>query len=203
MTFLKITLNLKDFNPDSNIWEASPQLKYYEPYGSLYEADATKDKSFSSRQVWSIIFFCYPDEEDNIFFRHAPSERKEKIMERYGRDIDWDDPLFQKCLDKFPNDCMTVIQREYAMEKDKFLKRANLIRDTELTLDTTDPHTGKLIKGTAMQITALQKAADKVYEEYLRIEELFKEEKAQIRMYGGGSVPVIDRDQKFWDDGDN
>lgn len=196
-SLIKIPVELKDSDPDKNIWDLNPQLKYYPPYGDLYDNDNSDDKLFSSRQMWCIVFFSDPDQERNIFFRNSPKERKAKIIERYGKDIDWEDPVFQKCLKSYPVDCMTMVQRAYAMEIDKLAERAELIRSTELTLDANDPETGKLIKGTALQINALQKDASRIYEEYKKVETLFVEERKEMRAYGGGTVPVTDRKKIF------
>lgn len=195
---VKIPMSLSDSDPDKSIWEKNPQLKYYSPYGDLYDADTSKDKMFSSRQMWCIVFYNDPDEERNIFFRGSPAERKEKILERYGKDIDWEDYLFQRCLKAYPEDCMTIVERALAMEKDKLMQRAELIRNTDLTLDETDPVTGKVIKGTALQIAALQNSAAKAYESYKNVEDLFREEREAVRAYGGGTIPVADRTKGFW-----
>jgi len=195
---VKIPMNLSETNPDKSIWKANPQLKYFSPYGDLYDADSSKGKMVSSRQMWCIVFFSDPDEERNIFFRNSPGERKKKILERYGKDIDWDDPLFDRCLKAYPEDCMTIVERALAMEKDQLMQRAELIRSTELTLDETDPITGKTIKGTALQIAALQSSAGKAYESYKQVEELFRDEREATRAYGGGTIPVADRTKDFW-----
>lgn len=196
-SLIKIPINLEDSNPDVNIWEQNPQLKYYSPYGDLYDNDQSDEKLFSSRQMWCIIYFNDPDTERNIFFRNSPKERKMKILERYGKDIDWDNELFQKCLKQYPLDCMTMVQRAYSMESDKLLERAELIRSTALTLDSTDPRTGKVVKGTALQINALQKDASRIYEEYKKVEALFVEERKQMRAYGGGTIPITEKRKIF------
>lgn len=196
---VKIPVDFGFGNPDTSIWELSPQLKYYPPYGFLYDADMSENKMFSSRQMWCVVFYNDPDEDINLFFRNSPKERKEKIMAIYGKDIDWDDPLFQNCLSSYPNDCMSLAARALALEGDKLIERAELIRNTRLTFDSTDQLTGKLIKGTALQINTLQKDMNKAYEAFRKSEDLFRDEKSSTqRAYGGGSISPADREPDFF-----
>ena len=185
-----IKINYRTLDQAVNFWEVNPQFKIYPPFHLLYEKDKSKDKDFSSRQMWTIFFMCDPDENDNIFYRIAYGERKKTLSETFVKDLDWDDVNFVKCLEAYPLECMTAVQRAYAEEKNQLQKRAKLIADTELTLDTTTFHEGKVIviKGTATQINMLQKDSLSIYQKYQKIEEEFIKDKQSARAKGGSKL---------------
>jgi hypothetical protein len=185
-----IKINYRTLDQAVNFWELNPQFKIYPPFHLLYEKDKSKDKDFSSRQMWTIFFMCDPDENDNIFYRIAYGERKKTLSETFVKDLDWDDANFVKCLEAYPLECMTAVQRAYAEEKNQLQKRAKLISDTELTLDTTTFLEGKVIviKGTATQINMLQKDSLSIYQKYQKIEEEFIKDKQSVRAKGGSKL---------------
>jgi len=171
-------VNIGNGDPDQDWWELNPWMKYYKPYSEVYE----KAKE-SSKWMWVIFFLCDPDEEQNKYYRMTEKERIEMLSETYLKKHNWNDPLFVKCKLSYPFDCMSAVKRAYKQEKDQLVKRAQLIADTELTLDHTDVVEGKTvtIKGTATQINTLQKDALKVYENYEKIEAKFIAEKETIK----------------------
>lgn len=199
MSFVKIPLDFAEFDPSVNIWKLNPQLKSYKPYSLLYDQDDTEDKSYSSLQMWVVFFMCHPDEHENLFFRMSEKERKKMFLDTFFKGYDWDDPVFQQCLESYPQDCMTAVQRAYAAELDQLRKRAKLIEETNLTLDRTLVEDGKAIniKGTATQINALQKDALKVYENYDKIRQKFIEEKEEMTAHGA-KLKQIEKDKNFW-----
>lgn len=161
------------FDPTLNIWELVPQLRYYVPYSGLYDRDSSKEKEKSSLEMWCVIFMGHPDEDKNIYYRMSPEERKKMLKETLCTFIEWEDPLIEKCIESFPNDCLTSIQKSLKIELDVARKRALLLDKTEYTLEN------------AKALNVLQKDALKVYENYEKIKEKFLEEKAQIRAKGG------------------
>lgn len=185
-----IKINYRILDQATNFWENNPQFKIYSPFSLLYEKDKSKNKEFSSRQMWTIFFMCDPDEDDNIFYRITSNERKVMLSETFVKDLDWDDPTFVKCLESYPIECMTAVQRAYAEEKNQLQKRAKLISDTELTLDSTEFLGDKVIvvKGTATQINMLQKDSLSIYQKYQKIEEEFIKEKQSLRAKGGSKL---------------
>lgn len=178
-------VNIGNGDPDQNWWELNPWMKYFKPYNEVYE----KVKE-SSKWMWVIFFLCDPDEEQNKYYRMTEKERIEMLSETYLKKHNWNDPLFVKCKQSYPFDCMSAVKRAYKQEKDQLVKRAQLIADTELTLDHTDVVEGKMvtIKGTATQINTLQKDALKVYENYEKIEAKFIAEKETIKAKGGARI---------------
>lgn len=169
------------FEPSQNIWTLIPSLKYFPPYNKLYDRDSSKSKEDSSKEMWCIIFLTHPDEEKNIFFRRSPEERKKAIKEGVYKKIDWNDELVKECEDSFPEDLLTSAQRSLKIELDALRKRANYLRDTDITEDT------------ARTYNMIQKDSFRVYEGYEKVKDKFLEEKAQIRAKGGRRLSKAER----------
>jgi hypothetical protein len=137
----------------------------------------------------------YPDEEVNVFFRISEEERR-KILEENLIKPDYLDTVFEQCYNVFPFECLTAVQRALKEETEVLVKRSRLIRDTELTLDSTDEN-GKPVKGTATQINQLQKDAPKVYEQYEKLKEKFIAEKQSMKGKGGVKLSQTEKGD-FW-----
>ena len=74
-----IKINYRILDQATNFWEVNPQFKIYYPFHLLYDKDKSKDKDFSSRQMWTVFFMCDPDEHDNIIYTiewHLKNEEK-------------------------------------------------------------------------------------------------------------------------------
>lgn len=171
----------KTFSIDQNFWELNPQLVILPPFNKLYKI---KD---SSKIMWCIFFMCDPDEDENKLYRLQEEKRKETIEGNYYK-VNWEDPLIKECLEAYPFECMSSIERALKDEKDSLVRRANLFRTTELTLDKTKIIDGKsvVIKGTAIQLDTMRAKTLKIYEEFEKVEAKFKEQKAEeARVYGG------------------
>jgi hypothetical protein len=168
----------------------------YKPFNGLYDMDKTKDKEFSSRQMWTIFFMCDPDEDRNIFFRIPFSQRQEMLSDTFVPDLDWENPVFKGCLEQYPFECMNAVQRALAAEKDQLRKRAKLIQDTELSLDRVDDK-GKKIPGTATQINMLQKDALRIYEAYEQIEAKFLAQKSISAVHGGDKMTKTEKGEMW------
>ena len=187
MSFVNIPIDFAEFDPTVNIWTLNPQLRFYKPYSTLYDQDDSEGKMYSSMQMWVVFFMCHPNEDENIFFRMSEKEKKKMLSETYFKDGDWSDPVFKNCLESYPQDCMTAIQRAYATEVDQLKKRAKLMEETELTLDHTlfdDAGKAVNIKGTATQINTLQKDALRVYENYDKIKQKYIQEQEEMTAHG-------------------
>lgn len=165
--------NIEIFDPSQNIWKLFPFLSFFPPYNQLYDRDKSKDKEKSSKEMWCVIYACYPDEEKNAFFRKSPKEREKAIQEGVYKDIKWNDKIVKTCMNSFPTDILTSAQASLKIELEALRKRAEYLRDTPINNDT------------ARTYNTIQKDSIKVYENYEKIKEKFIEEKAQIRAKGG------------------
>jgi len=123
-------------------------------------------------------------------------EERRKILEENLINPNYEDPIFDQCYNAFPFECLTAVQRALKEETEVLVKRSRLIRDTDLTLDSTDEN-GKPIKGTATQINILQKDAPKVYEQYEKLKEKFIAEKQSMKGKGGAKLSKTEQGQ-FW-----
>lgn len=184
-----IHINSENVNHLLDFWEVNPLFNLYPPFNKL------KEKKDSSKLMWFIVLMQYPDEEVNIFFRISEEERR-KILEENLIKPDWSDDLFNNCYDRFPFECLTAVQRALKEETEVLVRRARLIRDTDLTLDSTDEN-GKPVKGTAQQINILQKDAPKVYDQYEKLKEKFIAEKQSMKGKGGVKLSQTEKGN-FW-----
>ncbi len=187
-----VKINFGSLDQAVDFWELNPQMKIYKPFSKLYNG---KDKEFSSRQMWTIFFMCHPDEDDNIFYRMPDDEKRKMLSETFVPDLDWEDTDFVECLRAYPFECMTVVERTLAEEKQNLIKRTKLINDTEWTLDTTEYAGTKMVtvKGTASQLNQLMKDSITIYERYKQIEDMFLAEKQKNRAVGGKHVSKSER----------
>jgi hypothetical protein len=177
MNFTNITKKTK---PEENFWELNPQIQYLTPFNKL--KDEFKD---SSQHMWAIFFMSDPDEDINKFYRYDLEKRKEQINNFYSK-IKWEDPLFIECLESYPFECLNSIQRSLKDELDSLKDRTRLIRHTKLTLDYTDPDTGRTIKGTTAQIDTMRAKSEKIYEQLEKAQnKFFKQKDEEIRVRGG------------------
>jgi len=184
-----VHINSENVNHLLDFWDVNPLFNLYPPFNKL------KDNKDSSKLMWFIVLMQYPDEEVNIFFRISEEERR-KILEENLVKPDYSDQVFDQCYNAFPFECLSAVQRALKEETEVLVKRSRLIRDTDLTLDSTDEN-GKPIKGTATQINILQKDAPKVYEQYEKLKEKFIAEKQSMKGKGGAKLSKTEQGQ-FW-----
>lgn len=184
-----IHINSDQINHLLDFWEINPLFNLYPPFNKL------KKHKDSSKLMWFIVLMQYPDEETNIFFRISENERRQ-ILEENLIKPNYDDPVFEECYLRFPFECLTAVQRALKEETEVLVRRAKLIHDTDLTLDSTDEN-GKPIKGTATQINMLQKDAPKVYEQYEKLKERFIAEKQSMKGKGGVKLTQTEKGN-FW-----
>jgi hypothetical protein len=168
----------KTTDPKTDFWKLNPQLQYISPFNKL------KEIKNSSHYMWAVFFMSEPDEEINRFYRYSISKRKENINNLY--DIDWTLPILQECIEAYPYECLNSVQRALKDELDSLKDRTRLIRDTKLTLDYTDPDTGKTIKGTTSQIDGMRMKSGKIYDQLEEaINKFTKQKDDDVRVYGG------------------
>lgn len=184
----------KDWKPEINYWDYNPQIRFINPFSKMYDTDNGKDES--SKKMWCCAFFHDPDEEVNRFFRLSTEQKKQALTKYYPK-LDWDDELFQECLDAYPFECLNSIQRALHDELESLKARAKLIRDTERTIDhymTNDmgelvlDKSDKpiLIKGNSTQLDTMQSKTAGIYMQLEKIIERFKTSKEDTsRVFGG------------------
>lgn len=184
MSFAKVNKPLK---PEDNFWELNPWLKIHPPYSELYKKHGAAE---SSKMMIAIFLMCDPDEEANPLSRMDEKMRKDVIASQYF-DIGWDDTLVKKCLDKYPFDCMSSIERSFKEEKEKLVERARFIKEVQYRVDMPQPGEdfdkelfNAQLKAVAL-IESMQKNTEAMYKQYERIEEMFIQGKSTAVARGG------------------
>jgi hypothetical protein len=178
----------KNFTIDMNWWELNPQFIIFYPYSELYKRDKSKDKTKSSKDMWCIFFCSDPDEELNKFYRIPLENRKEMLSDTYNKHIEWNDELIEECLERYPHDWLSAVERALKEEIDSMVERAKLMRETAYTLDRTivdDKGFTANIKGTAKQLDDMRAKTPKLYENYEKLEQQFLKSKSEKRVRGG------------------
>jgi len=186
--------NLIDFKMfPENVWEINTQLKFFPGYSELYKRDKSKDKSKSSKEMWSILFLEDPDPE-NLYYRLSPEERIEAVKGFY-EDFDEEDELIISLRDKYSFDILDSVERSFKSEVDSLVERSKLIRETKYTLEDYERDvkgniiyiSGKPMKkpGTASELDKMRASSLKIYEQYEQIKQMFDKNKGEVRIYGG------------------
>lgn len=204
MSFVNIDINFSLDSPD-DFWIMNPQLRYYPPYSELYDRDKSENHSYSSRAMWVINFMQNPDEKENLFFRQSEQQRKEMLSATLAKDLNWQDDLFKKCYSSFPIDCMTSLKRNLSDLMKSLQKNIELIGNTALTLDKTevktDPKNGKdyalQIKGTAKQVTDIQKNIKALMQAIDGLMKKYVAEKSTLKAEGGAKISKGEQ-KVFW-----
>lgn len=176
-------------DPKESFWDLNPQLKYIHPFAKLYKFDDSKDKAESSQMMWCCYFLQYPDEQENLFFREGDfNERLKIIKDNFGKDLDWDHEIFNECIEKFPEKCLTSIQKALKAEIESMQQRALVLSTTQYTITGEQLIEGELVsikKGTAKELDTIRKATPQLIQNYKNIEDQFFEEKQEAIVEGG------------------
>lgn len=177
----------KPINPDDDFWELNPWLKIHPPYSKLFKKLGAKE---SSKVMIAVFLMCDPDEEMNPFFRMDEMTKRQVIEEEYVK-VDWDDSIVTECLDSYPFDCLTSVERIFREEKEKLKERAKFIKATQYKLDLPDTpeELDKDLVTTQIRIIDLlekmAKNTESIYAQYEKVEEKFIQGKSSAIAKGG------------------
>ena len=194
----------KDFDPNQNFWDINPQLTMYSPFSKLYKRDKSKDKFKSSKEMWMIMFLCDPDDMVNKFARIPYLERMEMLKEEYYADFDETDEIVAECLDKYPFECLSAVERAFKEEIESLVDRARFIKTAKYTFDEVEkdmngnPMYTKLgnpiiKKGTATDLDRMRANTKKIYDQYEEVENAFIKERNEARVVGGRKESLSER----------
>jgi hypothetical protein len=190
-------------DPDTNWWALNPQMKLMKPFNELFKRDTTKDKTTSSKEMWSIFFISEPDEKLNRFYRYTIEQKLDMIKSDFYPEFNENDEVILNCINEYPNACLTSLGRAFKEEKDSLIERSNLLRTTSYRFDSVAQDAkgntvfvaGKpmIIKGNVSELETMRKNTVTVWSQYDKIEGMFYEEKANLRLYGGRSETPIEK----------
>jgi hypothetical protein len=174
------------FRPEEDFWSWNPFVRYIKPFDKLYSIPNSSDYG------WAMWIMCDPDETENTLYRQPEEMRKDSISRMYPN-LDWENPVFQECLEIYPFECMNAIERALHEEKESLRERAKLIQETEYTLDKTqvvnDAKGGEkaiTIKGTAAQLDTMRKASKQIYADLEELLAKFTTQKDSASKVKGG-----------------
>ncbi len=189
-TFVRINKNFT-LGKEGNFWQLNPAMTLYSPYSKLYNSDESRDKDLSSRKMWSIFFLSDPDWEYNPFYNREFEDVKKMIEENYLPSIDWEDEVFNECLNAFPDDCLTPIAKALKDEMTSMLKRARKIVNYEYDLDDEDGRKG------AKDVDMMRKGTPALIDAYDKLEAKFLADKTTIGARGGRKLAKAEKGN-FW-----
>lgn len=189
------------FDIRKNFWEENFQVSLIEPFKTLYERDTTQDKRKSSNEMWCIWIYTDPS-LDNKLYRQPDSQKKSAILSYYP-EFDFKDPAIATCFTAYSEMCLSDAKREYdsAIKSLRILTESisNRVNSEELTLDEVvtfrnnrGTEQDKLVKGKARQILELLERCDKQFMKFEKVRQLFFEEEAQMILYGGGELSLVE-----------
>lgn len=177
MSYTKVQIS---HDPKVNCWEVNEHLKITYPFSKLYETDnGGKD---SSAAMWSIIYKCEPDEDENRFLRLGIEGIDKIVEEKYGN-VDVEDDLYLECLEAYPMKCLSVIGQSLKNYKEFLDRRAKTLRELS----------DEEYKSNMKEFDISSSKTGALYEEYKRIEASFKLEKKKARVEGGRAESKSER----------
>lgn len=162
---------------EGNFWDSNPLLRYIKPFDEMYAIDEGGD--FSSKSMWCVYFIADPNEDENLFYR-IPN-KKEMLQQTFHPQVDWEDEVFVKCLEAYPHECLTSIQKALKDKKDWLLKRENFIVGHEYTLENY------------ADLDKMASASKKIWDDFKQIEEDFQVEKGKLIVKGGRNLSKAER----------
>lgn len=183
---------------EENFWELNPQLKYISPFKEVHQADKSKNKETSSKDMWCVWMLHNPDFDNKIF--QLPDDRKMEAVSNYHSSFDPTAPLIAKVIDEY-DVCLSAAARAFVMEVNTMKQRAAIFAEQTYTFDTwkyPDPKKNEtwkpfLIKGNAVELDKIRAQTPKIMESYYLIEQKFAREQEASRVQGGRMESLKER----------
>ena len=161
------------FDPEINFWDIHPHMIYITPFSKLYKTDG--GGSESSKIMWCVAYICHPDEEENKFYRFGREEAESILKETFYPELDTDNPIYNECIDAFPEAALDSVQRALLAKKESLRDRAELLKVEKYTLENSS------------KLDAMHKNTVKFMEEYDMILEKYINSKRSNIVKGGRS----------------
>jgi hypothetical protein len=155
-----------------NFWILNPHIRYVEPFSHMYKKDKTRDKEQSSDDMWCILWMTDPDEEVNKYYRVTDKEERLKICQSYNKNFDPEHPIIKEALEKYPFLCLTADELAYKLQKDQLIEISLFLSKQEITLES------------AKEIIDLKAKMPKIYQDFEKIDKMFKTNKSEARVWG-------------------
>ena len=161
------------FDPRINFWEANPQFIFIQPFYQLYQLDGGGETS--SKYMWVVTMLSDPDETENKFYRFEREYLLSMLNETYFtiEESELPQPLFNECVDAFPNIALDKVQKALKRKIDSLDQRATFLADTPYNEDNMK------------DLDAVHSKTGAIMEDYKKAEALFLAKKSKSRVKGG------------------
>lgn len=201
MTYQFIKVN-PPFDINVNFWSNNPQVALIEPFRELYENDNNPNKETSSKVAWCCWLYSDPNYENKVY--RLPIDQKKSTILYYYPEFDFDDEIIKKCLSSYDELLLTPAAKAFKIEEMSLIKRAKFLEESEYSFPTPvlDANgkqvfiAGKPVfnPGTAKDLDMMRKSTAVIVKEYEKAKKVFEEEqKADLRVYGGGTETALDK----------
>jgi hypothetical protein len=123
----------------------------------------------------------------------AFQERLDMLLETYYSDFDLQDEITNICYLKYPEHCLSSVERAFKLEKDAFNDLCDKVVkiQNEITGDKDIPR-GELLD-LIKKITTIRKEFPKLVESYEKMESRFIKEKGEARLRGGRKLSLSEK----------
>lgn len=169
-TFSNIT---KTHDGSDNFWDINPHMIYVKPFSEIYSLDKKKDKEKSSKDMWCVFWLTDPDEEVNKYYRIPTIEERLDICKSYNPDFDEEHPLIKEAIEKYPHLCLNADELAYKLQKDQLIEISQFLAEQTISMEN--------IK----EIIELKAKMPKIYQDFEKIDKMFRTGKDQQRIHGG------------------
>lgn len=200
------------FNIDINFWTNNSSFKIVDPFSKLYDRDKSKNKNNSSKEMWCLWMLTNPSSTNPI--RRLSREEKERSLKQYYSKFDLKDKLIQKAVGKFEDFAYSAAAKTFREAQDALIARTNLIRGITDRLERiqegkektiyTKKETGetfevaidlfdKDVQSAIKSLEQMHKNTPVVFKGYEEAESIFLQEQGDNKVFGGGSLGLMDK----------
>lgn len=177
------------YNPNLIFWEVFPQFLLVDPFTKFHKNDKSRKKTFSSNIMWAISLLLHPDSEI-----YNVSDKYEQINKTMMGDKDFDWSKYQEHMDEFVNIALSQGKKSLVAMNDRLRNRDAFLKEQTYSFDYYNDQ-GKLVKGTADQLDAMEARTAKLYEQYFKIQKELEAEKSSASKRGSKMESLSDSNQ--------
>lgn len=187
---------IDSFDTDQNFWDNNPQLKVAGAFKKLYTSDKSRNKSVSSKLMWTVALIWdrsskyYNEPED------GPDGKIALLFDDYFGDPDYYKKNIEKVnelRDFYRRLQESIAERTLRGIEEKLLERDIFIKDTEYTMG--DKSDRGFIFGTVDTLDKMMANTKKLYDMWEEAKKIVTQEKEQGTAKGGGKESLTDADE--------
>lgn len=175
-----ITIN-KNFTSGLDFWILNPILTITPPFNKLYKRDKSKNKEYSSKEMYAIYFIEEVDETLNLFARYSYEDTLKMLKDDFSINVDMNDEVFKECQRAYPDVALTTVEKSLKDLGNFINKRKDTLLKMEVTLENIDI----LDKAMARNL--------KIYQDYEKVLTLFNHDKKKTIVRGGRDLSMSEQ----------